>query len=102
MSTVGVGYSLTVSNDPAYTPGSPNNARRYDKEHVLGEDKSLIVSRHSVEIETDAGQRSSAIVCANGGASAVHAHSALALDGRCLVAVCGWVVFSGQSHLILR
>ena len=72
---------VTILDEPTYSFGSADNARRYDTEIRLDNGNSSSV--HGVR--TDG--KWSAILGASGGPSTVHQHSAVAVGGRLYLAV---------------
>ncbi|WP_231716743.1 hypothetical protein [Burkholderia ubonensis] len=72
---------VTIVNEPTYTFGSQDNIHAYPLELRLGNDSPSSV--HGVELN---GCRV-AVVGAGAGCSAVHAHSAVAIDDRLYLAV---------------
>lgn len=76
---------LTIFNEPAYTEGSADNLRRYDKVYNFSKEFRPS-SLHGVNVDAD-GHSYSCIVLAGGGASGVHAHSAAINGSECYIAV---------------
>lgn len=78
---------VSIINEPAYTFGSSDNVRSYPFEKNLDSESSP-VSVHGVFLNEDP----IAVFGATGGASGVHEHSALFLNGRLYLAVANSVV----------
>ncbi|MNJ40113.1 hypothetical protein D3C77_349990 [compost metagenome] len=72
---------ITVADEPTYSFNSADNARSYAFEILLTDDS--ISSIHGVRLNGDF----IVVVGAGGGGSTVHAHSALIIDDRLLMAV---------------
>lgn len=77
---------VSLVNDPMYTFGSADNARRYDAEFRL--DRERPSSVHGVSVDA----RWRGVFGASGGASGIHAHSAVVRAGKLYLAVGGHVV----------
>lgn len=79
-------FALTVYDDPTYIPGSADNARKYDREYCLVE-KYRPVSQYGLLCREQEGPTHSCILLAGGGASRVHDHSVVVVNGSCFVGV---------------
>jgi hypothetical protein len=79
-------YKVTMINDSAYISGSADNSRAYDKEIVLGETDWYMPSKHGIVAQGHEAKSHSAILLASGGATGVHAHSALLHGDLCIAA----------------
>jgi hypothetical protein len=79
-------FALTVLDDPTYTPGSADNVRQYDCEYCLVQ-KYRPVSQYGLICRDKQGLTRSCILLAGGGASRVHNHSAVVVNGSCFVGV---------------
>ena len=79
-------FAVTLLDDPAYTPGSVDNVRRYDQEHCLVEEYRP-VSRYGLVCRQPDGTTNSCILLAGCGATRVHKHSAVIVNGSCFVGV---------------
>lgn len=81
-------YRIAIDNDPNHMIGSADNLHTYEREyaidHACGD---YITSRHSVRVTENESVVSSCIILAGGGASGVHAHSAIIHNESCIVAV---------------
>ncbi|QXH55103.1 hypothetical protein [Pseudomonas maumuensis] len=72
---------ITVVDEPTYTFDSIDNTRRYAREITLDDDDPSSV--HGVMLD----EASMLVVRAGGGGTGVHAHSALVIDDKLLLAV---------------
>jgi hypothetical protein len=77
-------FTLTLLDDPTYTPGSADNLRRYDREYCLVEEYRP-VSQYGLVCRQPDGMTRSCILLAGGGASGVHEHSAVVVNDSCFV-----------------
>ncbi len=77
---------VTLLDDPTYTPGSADNVRRYDREYCLVKEYRP-VSQYGLVCRHSDGTTHSCILLAGGGASRVHDHSAVIVNGACFVGV---------------
>ena len=79
-------YTVTITHEQGYTPGSADNVHTFDKEYLL--DSGPFVSMHAIRCAAASGDDHSCILAANGGSTTVHAHSAIVREGRLYVAIC--------------
>lgn len=79
-------FLVTLLDDPKYTPGSADNVRRYDREYCLVEEYRA-VSLYGLVCRQSDGTTHSCILLAGGGASRVQEHSAVVVNGSCVVGV---------------
>lgn len=79
-------FAVTLLDDPTYTPGSADNARQYDREYCLVEGYRP-VSQYGLVCRQLEGTTHSCILLVGGGASRVHDHSAVIVNGACFVGV---------------
>jgi hypothetical protein len=77
---------VTLLDDPTYTPGSADNVRQYDREYCLVKEYRPS-SQCGLVCTQSAGATHSCILLAGGGASRVHEHSAVIVEGTCFVGV---------------
>ena len=77
---------VAIFDEPTYSFGSADNLQTYDTEICL--DSENPTSAHGVRLDG----KWSAIFAASGGASTVHQHSAIEVDGRLYLAVGDQVV----------
>jgi hypothetical protein len=81
-------YRLTVTNDPPHYDGSADNVHNYDVTHSFDGDSCAATSGHALRLFQHDHQIRSALLSASGGASGVHDHTAIIIDGRnCIIAV---------------
>lgn len=82
-------YRVIIANDPTYAIGSADNVRSYDYEYHLGDARAeyTVTSRHTVTMTEDNKTIANCILLAGGGASTVHAHSAILHQDSCVIAV---------------
>lgn len=78
--------ALTLLDDPSYTPGSADNVRKYDREYSFVEEYRP-VSQYSLVCRLSEGTMHSCILMAGGGATRVHEHSAVVVNGSCFIGV---------------
>lgn len=78
--------TLTLLDEPTYTPGSVDNVRPYDREFCFVE-QYRPSSKHGLKCREPDGTEHSCILLADGGASGVHEHSAVVINGCCFLAV---------------
>ena len=79
-------YAVEMRDEPAYSFGSPDNARSYGHEFLV-EPTYRPSSKHGIECSLDGEPCASAVVGASGGGTGVHERSCALLPDRCLVAV---------------
>jgi hypothetical protein len=79
-------FVVTLLDDPTYTPGSADNVRRYDREYCLVQEYRP-VSQYGLACRQSDGTTHTCILLAGGGASRVHEHSAVIVNGSCFVGV---------------
>jgi hypothetical protein len=79
-------FALTLFDDPTYTQASTDNVRQYDREYCLVEGYRP-VSQYGLVCRQSEGATHSCILLAGGGASRVHDHSAIIVNGACFVGV---------------
>ncbi len=79
-------FGLTLLDDPLHTPGSADNARKYDREYRFVEEYRP-VSKYSLVCRDREGATHSCILLAGGGASRVHQHSAVVVNDSSFVGV---------------
>jgi hypothetical protein len=79
-------YAIEMTDDPVYSFGSADNARRYGRELLL-EPIDRPNSKHAIQCSSDGEPRASAVLGASGGRTGVHEHSCVLLADQCLVAV---------------
>ena len=79
-------FTLTLLDDQTYTPGSADNARRYDREYCFVTEYRP-VSKYGLTCRSPHGSANSWISLAGGGASRVHEHSAVVMEDHCFVGV---------------
>ncbi|QDT71479.1 hypothetical protein [Lacipirellula limnantheis] len=79
-------FVVNLLDDPTYTPGSVDNVRRYDREHCLVQEYRP-VSQYGLACTQSDGTMHTCILLAGGGASRVHEHSAVIVNGSCFVGV---------------
>lgn len=78
--------TLALFNEPTYTTGSADNVRSYEREYnfARGYRPSSV---HGLICREPDGSEHSCVLLAGGGASGVHEHSAIAVNGRSFVAI---------------
>ena len=79
-------FVVTLLDDPTYTPGSADNVRRYDREYCFVQEYRP-VSQYGLTCRQSDGTTHTCILLAGGGASRVHDHSAVIVNGSCFVGV---------------
>jgi hypothetical protein len=79
-------FAVVLLDDPTYSPGLADNARRYDREYSLAE-KCRPVSQYGLVCRQSDGATHSCILLAGGGASRVHDHSAVIVKDAVFVGV---------------
>jgi hypothetical protein len=79
-------FAVTLLDAPTYTPGSADNVQQYDREYSLVEEYRP-VSQYGLVCRQPDGTTHSCILLAGGGATRVHEHSALVVNGSCFVGV---------------
>lgn len=79
-------FSLTLFDDPSYSPGSADNERRYDREFCFVR-KYRPVSQYGVVCNPSEGTPRTCILLAGGGGSRVNDHSAVIVGSACFVGV---------------
>jgi hypothetical protein len=78
--------TLTMLDEPTYSPGSADNVCSYDREfNFAGQYRPS--SRHALICRGPDGTEHSCVLLAGGGASGVHEHSVVVVNGFCVVAV---------------
>lgn len=82
-------YRIAISNDPTYSLGSADNISTYDREYALDDARAkyTITSRHAIRVFEAHNVIQTCILLAGGGASGIHAHSAIVRDESCVIAV---------------
>lgn len=78
--------AIELTDEPAYTFGSADNAHAYAHAYLL-EPESRASSTRGVRCFVDGQPRGSVVLGASGGHTGVHEHSCVVLVDRCLVAV---------------
>jgi hypothetical protein len=94
-------FVLTLLDDQTYTSGSADNARTYDREYCFIQEYQP-VSQYGLVCQGPEGETKSCILLAGGGATCVHQHSAIVLNGFCHVAVGDMICSLSMSTLELR
>ena len=79
--------AVVITNESPYDARSADNVSSPDAETFLGETNYRASSRHLVAITDGTTVVASRMLLANGGATGVHAHSAIVRDDTCFVAV---------------
>jgi len=79
-------FTLTLFDDETYTSGSADNVRQYDREYCFVKEY-VPVSKHGVTCRSPDGTAHSCILLAGGGATGVHAHSAVVMEDGSYVGV---------------
>ena len=80
-------YTIEVSNsDPPFRRGSADNVKAYDCVYCFG-DSSLFTSQHTIRLQKFGQPIKSCLLSSDGGASGIHARSAIVSRNRCIIAV---------------
>ena len=80
-------FSIVLEDDRNYSVNSADNTRSYNQQLLLTDGSHHFSSKHSLSVFKDNKLVNSCIMLAEGGASAVHPHSAIIHDESCFVAV---------------
>jgi hypothetical protein len=79
-------FAVTLLDDPTYLPGSADNVRQYDREYCLVKEYRP-ASQYGVVCRQSERATHSCILLAGSGASRVHDHSAVIVNGTCFIGV---------------
>jgi hypothetical protein len=80
-------FDLHLSDDDSFTPGSRDNVRTYKKTYNFAEGNFSPPSKHGLLVTDGTVELASCIFLAGGGKTAVHLHSLVAVQNKCMVAV---------------
>lgn len=94
-------YTISIKDDPTYTPNSADNLNAYNQVYQLSDDGSAS-SRHGVFISNAAGAITSCVLTAAGGATGIHDQSALMIEEMCVVAVGPFIASLSLPKLDLK
>ncbi|MBL8821748.1 MAG: hypothetical protein JNJ77_04100 [Planctomycetia bacterium] len=78
--------SLTLFDDPTYTQGSADNVHQYEHEYCFVTEYQP-TSKHGLICKHVTGSTHSCILLAGSGATGVHKHSAVIVNGSCFIGV---------------
>lgn len=84
--------TIEVFDDSAYSPGSRDNSRQYDREYQLDDKKYKPSSLHAVRVLSDNSEIASCILFASGGATSIHDHSGVIHHDSLILAVGPFIV----------
>ena len=84
--------TIEVFDDSAYSPGSRDNPRHYNREYQLDDRLYKPSSIHAVRVLSDDSEVATCILLASGGATSIHDHSGVIHDDSLILAVGPFIV----------
>jgi hypothetical protein len=80
-------YHIKITNDTTHTAGSADNVHKYGCEYRFGDNTYQATSQHAMHVTVNDEFVASCLLSADGGATGIHAHTAIIHDDVCVIAV---------------